>query len=172
MASEPPWSDNQHNVACTRAYAPTLFRVHLVGACSRGLQSAGVTKLADRRRRRRDAARWQGHRHQNHIRYLWRRPPGRHYGVSTDNNYLASVRGRLGFVGGPFMLYGTGGAAWTNISSNATWTPIPGALVPAPSASAVSFDGNKTGFVVGGGVEWIAELVAPGRVPVLRIRRL
>jgi len=92
--------------------------------------------------------------------------------VSTDNNYLASVRGRLGFVGGPFMLYGTGGAAWTNISSNATWTPIPGALVPAPSASAVSFDGNKTGFVVGGGVEWIAELVAPGRVPVLRIRRL
>jgi outer membrane immunogenic protein len=76
--------------------------------------------------------------------------------VSTNNNqYLASVRGRLGWVGGPWLLYATGGAAWTNTSSAASWTPIPGALIPAPSASSTGFGGTQTGFVIGGGVEWM-----------------
>jgi outer membrane immunogenic protein len=53
------------------------------------------------------------------------------------------------------MPYVTGGIAWTNTSTTATWTPTPGALSPAPSASSVSFDGTHTGWVVGAGVEWM-----------------
>jgi outer membrane immunogenic protein len=86
--------------------------------------------------------------------FAGQRPDG-NMTVSTKNDYLASVRGRLGWVGGPWMIYATGGAAWTNTSSTATWTPTPGALVPAPSTSSTGFDGTKTGFVVGGGVEWM-----------------
>jgi len=79
--------------------------------------------------------------------------------MSSSNHWLASVRGRLGVVAGPrWMLYVTGGAAWTDRSTTATWTPLAGALVPAPSVSSVSFDGTKTGFVVGAGAEW---MVAP-----------
>ena len=79
--------------------------------------------------------------------------------LSSNNHWLASARGRLGVVAQPnWMLYVTGGAAWTHTSSTATWTPLPGALSPAPSVSTVSFDGTKTGFVVGTGVEW---MVAP-----------
>jgi outer membrane immunogenic protein len=79
--------------------------------------------------------------------------------VSSSNNWLASIRGRLGLVAAPqWMLYVTGGAAWTDRSTTATWMPLAGALAPAPSASSVSFDGTKTGFVVGAGAEW---MVAP-----------
>jgi outer membrane immunogenic protein len=76
--------------------------------------------------------------------------------LSSTNHWLASARGRLGVVAQPnWLFYVTGGAAWTRTTSSATWTPIPGALSPAPSASTVTFDGTKTGFVVGTGVEWM-----------------
>jgi outer membrane immunogenic protein len=83
------------------------------------------------------------------------RPDGNMTISTKSNDYLASIRGRLGWVAGSWMLYGTGGVAWTNMSSNATWTPIPGALSPAPSTGSVSFDGNRTGYAAGGGIEWM-----------------
>jgi outer membrane immunogenic protein len=83
------------------------------------------------------------------------RPDGTMF-LSGTNHWIASVRGRLGVIAQPqWMLYVTGGAAWTDSSTTATWIPIPGALSPAPSNSAVSFDSTKTGFVVGAGVEWM-----------------
>jgi outer membrane immunogenic protein len=81
------------------------------------------------------------------------RPDGNMTLATSNGNYLASIRGRVGWVGGQWLVYATGGAAWTNARTTATWVPIAGALAPAPSASTVSFDGNKTGFVVGAGVE-------------------
>lgn len=76
--------------------------------------------------------------------------------LSTDNDsYLASIRARVGLVRGQWMVYATGGPAWTNTRTTATWTPIPGALSPAPSASTASFGGTKTGFAIGAGGEWM-----------------
>ena len=75
--------------------------------------------------------------------------------VSTRGSYLASIRGRLGYAFDRVLFYATGGVAWTNTSSTAVWAPIPGALFPTPSASSVGYDATRTGFVVGGGVEWL-----------------
>src|SRR5262249_19630923 len=35
--------------------------------------------------------------------------------MQRDINWLASVRGRLGYAWGPSMIYVTGGVAWTNV---------------------------------------------------------
>jgi outer membrane immunogenic protein len=75
--------------------------------------------------------------------------------LAANNDWLASARARVGWIGGPWMVYLTGGAAWTKTSQTATWTPIPGALFPIPSTSSVAFDANKTGYVVGIGGEWM-----------------
>jgi outer membrane immunogenic protein len=83
------------------------------------------------------------------------RPDGTMVVSNGNNNYLASLRGRAGWIGGPWMVYATGGVAWTNESGNASWAAIPGALAPAPTPSAVSFGGTQTGWVAGGGLEWM-----------------
>ncbi|MBV9571040.1 MAG: porin family protein [Alphaproteobacteria bacterium] len=86
-----------------------------------------------------------------HLGYNWQ-PGGILFGVEGDSDfgkdidYLASLRGRVGITTGPFLIYGTGGAAWEgshehfNVSS---------------AAGNASFDRNikKTGWVAGGGVE-------------------
>jgi outer membrane immunogenic protein len=86
------------------------------------------------------------------------RPDG-NLAISAENRWLASLRGRIGWSGGPWLLYVTGGAAWTRTSATVAWAPIPGALVPAPSPNAVAFDSTRTGFAVGAGAEW---MFAPG----------
>ena len=60
---------------------------------------------------------------------------------SGDVNWLGSLRGRIGWSPTPTtMLYVTGGAAWSTVS-------VPGVdTLPATQ--------TKTGWVVGGGVEW------------------
>ncbi len=60
-------------------------------------------------------------------------------------NYLASVRGRLGFAFNQFLIYGTGGAAF------AKWeyrTPECGVGVCG------AYDNSNAGWVAGGGVEY------------------
>ena len=71
-------------------------------------------------------------------------------------DYLGTVRGRLGFTFSRFMVYGTGGFAYGDVStradffSNAVGTPL-------------QFTGSRseieTGYAVGGGVEYA---LAPG----------
>jgi outer membrane immunogenic protein len=40
--------------------------------------------------------------------------------ISSKTDWLATVRGRLGFVWGNWLFYGTGGAAWGRVNTTAT----------------------------------------------------
>jgi len=87
-----------------------------------------------------------------------------------ETDWMASIRGRLGFTAGgrgEFLIYGTGGVAFTEMSITGSDTympiPIPG-LVEAGLSPATQFQGNRTtgsadsqtliGGTWGGGVEW------------------
>lgn len=68
--------------------------------------------------------------------------------VSRSNDWLASMRARLGWVVVPnALIYGTGGAAWTRSNYEGLDTFTNGSL-------STSFGETKTGWVVGGGVDW------------------
>ncbi len=71
--------------------------------------------------------------------------------MSQKIDWLASLRGRLGYVAGPGLLYLTGGVAFAEIkdSANAT-TSVVG---PGCCAFPASFTTTRTGFAVGGGYE-------------------
>jgi outer membrane immunogenic protein len=71
--------------------------------------------------------------------------------MSANTEWLSSVRGRLGFVGWNTLFYVTGGVAWANIEYSANWTIDNGRF-----QSTTSFNTTKTGWVVGGGAEWMA----------------
>ena len=77
--------------------------------------------------------------------------------VSAQNRWLASARGRLGWIAGPLLLYGTGGFAFSNSSYTATATGLVGPATPflAGAGATTSFYETKTGYVVGGGAEWM-----------------
>jgi outer membrane immunogenic protein len=76
--------------------------------------------------------------------------------LNAQNKYLASVRGRIGWTTGSLLLYATGGAAWTNTSYTATATGLVAGSVNLPGiVAAVSFSNTKTGYVLGGGAEWM-----------------
>jgi outer membrane immunogenic protein len=65
--------------------------------------------------------------------------PGGIFAVGVEQNYLASVRGRLGFGFDKFLVYGTGGAAFTGLDFN---------------LGTDEDDANYFGWVAGGGVEF------------------
>jgi outer membrane immunogenic protein len=64
--------------------------------------------------------------------------------VDVSTSYLASLRGRLGFTTGPALLYVTGGVAFTNWKLRAT-----------DGVDTFSASGRDTGWVVGGGAEFM-----------------
>jgi outer membrane immunogenic protein len=74
--------------------------------------------------------------------------------VSADVDFLASVRGRLGFAFDNLMIYGTGGVAWADAKARARvvaydfGTDAEGVLSGSKSL-------NDFGFVVGGGAAWM-----------------
>ncbi len=76
-----------------------------------------------------------------HLGYNWQSPRNVVVGIEGDVDfadgidYLATVRGRLGYAFGRTLLYGTGGAAFIGVSDN-------------------NFDGDNTGWVAGGGLEY------------------
>ena len=69
--------------------------------------------------------------------------------------WQATLRGRLGYVNGPWLLYGTGGVAFARAewSEAATLMSIQPILVLATAAS--SAHKTLTGFAVGGGAEYM-----------------
>jgi outer membrane immunogenic protein len=70
---------------------------------------------------------------------------------SHDVNWVASVRGRLGFVVGTnALVYGTGGAAWANVDHVGFDAFENG----CPNCGTTSFSSTKSGWVAGGGLEW------------------
>jgi len=64
--------------------------------------------------------------------------------VKYDRDYLASVRGRLGFAFDRTLFYGTGGVAWTTHKLTITETL---------TGQTGTIKRSQTGFVVGGGIE-------------------
>jgi outer membrane immunogenic protein len=68
--------------------------------------------------------------------------------VTTNNNQLGSVTGRLGYAWGPALLYAKGGYAWRD---NANLT-----VVNAGAPVAFTTAGNhKDGYTVGAGLEYM-----------------
>jgi outer membrane immunogenic protein len=67
----------------------------------------------------------------------------------VDTNMLASVRLRLGYAMGDFMIYGTGGTAYTNVDATLTET---GAFDGLSASRSQSESVNALGGVIGGGV--------------------
>lgn len=59
--------------------------------------------------------------------------------------WFATLRGRLGYVSGPWLLYATGGGAWVNFKASVT----------DAAGVTVSDDTTRSGWTVGGGVEWM-----------------
>ena len=72
--------------------------------------------------------------------------------VSAHNDWLATVRGRIGYAWDKLMLYGTGGAAFTRTSYNTAYTSV--GVAPAIGPLVANFSSDKVGFAVGGGAEW------------------
>jgi outer membrane immunogenic protein len=82
--------------------------------------------------------------------------PGSFNSQSSRLDWLSSVRGRLGVLATPSLLaYVTGGAAWGGFNYSATDSNgvAGGGLYTAPVSS---FNKTQSGFVVGGGLEWMA----------------
>jgi outer membrane immunogenic protein len=73
------------------------------------------------------------------------------FGTASEQiNWLASVRGRLGWAFDQVLFYGTAGVAWTQIKASASLTgTCCGGDFTAPQVSS-----NKTGAVAGGGFEY------------------
>jgi high affinity Mn2+ porin len=78
--------------------------------------------------------------------------------------YSGTVRGRLGYALGNWLLYGTAGYAWTDDQLTRTQvagTPVGGTAVPGTAESRLAL---RSGWVAGGGVEtgiganWTADL--------------
>ena len=96
-------------------------------------------------------------------------PLGTNMQLNSSNQWLASVRGRVGFLvgaGDNLLLYGTGGVAFTRTNYSAVFTPstnptslfgfgCPGAAATTCfGTSAVAFSQDKVGWVAGAGAEW------------------
>jgi outer membrane immunogenic protein len=69
--------------------------------------------------------------------------------MSRDIDWLASVRGRVGWVKNNLLLYATGGVAWGDASYLGTTPSIPAAFTWASN-----FRKTESGYVVGAGAEW------------------
>jgi outer membrane immunogenic protein len=74
--------------------------------------------------------------------------------VHQDVQWLATVRGRLGYTWGPSMVYVTGGGAWENLRTNALLSTDTAAGTFSESAAA-SFTNTRSGYAVGPGYEWM-----------------
>ena len=86
--------------------------------------------------------------------------------MSLGLNWLATVRGRIGYLVTPTALaYFTGGAAFADVDYSASANNEP----PSTYVSSTSFSKTVTGYVLGGGLEWALwnQLVAQSRVLVL-----
>jgi len=78
---------------------------------------------------------------------------------SVRTDWLATVRGRLGFASNNWLFYITGGAAFTQLKGDFAFTDNCGNIAACNgpggpnAAEAVSLSRTKTGWTIGGGVE-------------------
>jgi outer membrane immunogenic protein len=71
------------------------------------------------------------------------------YSSEVRLTWQATIRGRLGWVNGPWLFYGTGGVAFAHIKWSDTVTGV-GGLTDTDSWS---YSKTKTGWTLGGGIE-------------------
>jgi outer membrane immunogenic protein len=79
--------------------------------------------------------------------------------LNVKQEWLASIRGRLGYTWGPGMIYVTGGGAWTGVQANGGTTVA--STIPGGSfIETATFSQSQTlsGWVAGAGYEW---MIAP-----------
>jgi outer membrane immunogenic protein len=86
----------------------------------------------------------------------------------TDVNWMASLRGRLGWIVNPaWLVYATGGVAWASMNQQANATcPVGVGLCVFTTGLAgapLQLTNTQTGYVVGGGVEWQMPATALGQ---------
>ncbi|MBK3664773.1 porin family protein [Bradyrhizobium diazoefficiens] len=77
--------------------------------------------------------------------------------LQTQVNWLASVRGRLGYATSQWLVYGTGGVAFADVqyTGNINCTGTPATLCPGGGQVLRSRASNtRVGFVVGAGAEF------------------
>jgi outer membrane immunogenic protein len=68
--------------------------------------------------------------------------------VTSNNNQLGSVTGRVGYAIGPALIYGKGGYAWRdNNNLNATVADVPAAFTTTGN--------SRDGYTVGAGLEYM-----------------
>jgi outer membrane immunogenic protein len=72
--------------------------------------------------------------------------------MSQSLDWLATVRGKLGYVWGQSLWYVTGGAAWEGVEYSGQFTFVTGAT----ENTANPINKTNTGWVAGGGVEYMA----------------
>lgn len=68
--------------------------------------------------------------------------------LTSDFNAFGTIRGRLGYAMGPWLLYATGGFAWADVDTRAL------GVTGAGKGYDVSGSSFATGYVVGAGVEY------------------
>jgi outer membrane immunogenic protein len=70
--------------------------------------------------------------------------------LAFDVNWMATLRGRMGFLWNPqTLVYATGGAAWADINYQAS------SVNPGTYGASTAFSDTVSGWVIGGGVEWL-----------------
>ena len=78
-------------------------------------------------------------------------PAGTRSDITVRNNYLGSVRGRLGIANDSFMIYGTGGFGYGETRASANFR---NGVNPAQTDFAGSDTNTNLGWVAGAGVEY------------------
>jgi outer membrane immunogenic protein len=82
--------------------------------------------------------------------------PGSFATMSATDHWLASVRGRAGFIGwSKTLFYVTGGPAWANTEYVGHMTRIIGASTFIADAASST---TKSGWAMGGGAEWMIDM--------------
>ncbi len=87
---------------------------------------------------------------------------------SSRTDFVGTARGRLGYAFGNLLVYGTGGFAYGNVNSTATFFGANGALTYAGAASRI-----RTGYAYGGGVEYAiptASFLNPFRASAVTVK--
>ena len=69
--------------------------------------------------------------------------------LNEKQNWLASIRGRIGYTWGPGLIYITGGAAWTSIQADG------GATLFSGETNTFTLSTTRGGYVLGAGYEWM-----------------
>ncbi len=80
-------------------------------------------------------------------------PSGYTYSDEHKLNWLATLRGRLGWANGNSLWYVTGGAAWGGVQSNYAFQAVNAATFATAPAAAGFGTSTRTGWTLGGGVE-------------------